>query len=151
MDMSLHESHNEGGFGIPINTITSCDAAYTKNATFVAFLGTFACPAQQVWLPCNNLQDPATWMPPPLCQLKQMHEDLLEHYDCTYQTAAAQPVSPFGAGCIAAMQLQTRSLSLQAPKTTAMANSSFHSSTSSTRHSNRVGFPTQSLPALRTR
>jgi hypothetical protein len=77
VDMRLHESHDEGGFGIPNNTITRRAAAYTTNARFVAFLGTFACPAQQVWLPGNDLQDPATWMPPPLCQLKQMHEDLL--------------------------------------------------------------------------
>ena len=27
----------------------------------------------------DELQDPTTWMAPPLCQLKQMHED---HYDC---------------------------------------------------------------------
>ena len=145
--MSLHESHNEGGFGIPNNTITSCDAAYTKNATFVAFLGTFACPAQQVWLPCNNLQDPATWMPPPLCQLKQMHEDLLQHYDCTDQAAAAQPAPPsVQAAALLQMQAQTRSLSPQAPKTTATANSSFRSSTASTRHSSGVRFPPRRLP-----
>jgi hypothetical protein len=79
VDMRLHESHDEGGFGVPNNTITRRAAAYTTNARFVAFLGTFACPAQQVWLPGNDLQDPATWMPPPLCQLKQMHEDLIQH------------------------------------------------------------------------
>jgi hypothetical protein len=82
--MRLHESHDEGRSGVPNNTITRRPATYTTNARFVAFLGTFACPAQQVWLPGNNLQDPATWMAP-LWQLKQMHEDLLQHYDCTYQ------------------------------------------------------------------
>ena len=60
------------------------------------------CPSQQVWLPGNDLQDPATWMAPPLCQLKQMHEDLLQHYDCTDQAAAAQPATPSGAGGSAA-------------------------------------------------
>jgi len=65
VDMRLHESHDEGEFGIPKNTITRRAAAYTTNARFVAFLGTFACPAQQVWLPRNDLQDPATWMAPP--------------------------------------------------------------------------------------
>jgi hypothetical protein len=84
VDMRLHESHDEGRSGVPNNTITRRPAAYTTNTRFVAFLGTFACPAQQVWLPGNNLQDPATWMAP-LWQLKQMHEDLLQHYDCTYQ------------------------------------------------------------------
>jgi hypothetical protein len=100
--MRLYESHDEGGFGVPNNTITRRTAAYTTNARFVAFLGTFACPAQQVWLPGNDLQDPATWMPPPLCQLKQMHEDLLQHYDCTDQQAAAQPAPPSAGGNAAA-------------------------------------------------
>jgi hypothetical protein len=43
--MRLHESHGEGGFGVPNNTITRHAALYTTNARFVAFLGTFACPA----------------------------------------------------------------------------------------------------------
>ena len=148
VDMRLHESHDEGGFGIPNNTITRRAAAYTTNARFVAFLGTFACSAQQVWLPANDLQDPATWMPPPLCQLKQMHEDLLQHYNCTDQAAAAQPAPPsVQATALLQMQAQTRSLSPQAPKTTATANSSFRSSTASTRHSSGVRFPPRRLPA----
>ena len=102
VDMRLHESHDEGGFGVPNNTITRRAAAYTTNARFVAFLGTFACPAQQVRLPGNDLQDPVTWIAPPLCQLKQMHEDLLQHYDCTDQPAAAQPEPQSGAGGSAA-------------------------------------------------
>jgi len=113
---------------------------------FIAFLGTFDCPAQQVWLPGNDLQDPATWMPPPLCQLKQMHEDLLQHYDYNTMTAqmikdiivSVQQHSPHHYCQVeeAETQMQTRSISQQAPKTTATANSSFHSSTHSTRHSN---------------
>jgi hypothetical protein len=47
----------------------------------VAFLGTFVCPAQQGWLLGNDLQDPATWDSPPLCQLKHLHQELLQHYD----------------------------------------------------------------------
>jgi hypothetical protein len=51
-------------------------------------------------LPCstglagNDLQDPATWDAPPLCQLKRLHVDLLQHYDCIDQPAAAQPAPP---------------------------------------------------------
>jgi len=60
VDMRLHESHDEGGFGVPNNTITRNAPSYTTNARFVAFLGTFACPAQQVWLPGNDLKDSAT-------------------------------------------------------------------------------------------
>jgi hypothetical protein len=92
--MRLHESHDEGGFGVPNNTITRHAASYTINARFVAFLVTFACPAQQVWLPVNDLQDPVTWDAPPLYQLKRLHKDLLQHYDCTDQPAAAQPAPP---------------------------------------------------------
>jgi hypothetical protein len=66
------------------------DVVGTTNARFVAFLGTFASPAQQVWLPGNDLQDPATWDAPPLRQLKHVHEDLLQHYDCPDQPAAQQ-------------------------------------------------------------
>jgi hypothetical protein len=45
---------------------------------------------------------------------------------------------------------QPRSLSTQAPRTTATANSFFHSSTTSKRHSSGVRFPPLCLPALRT-
>jgi hypothetical protein len=46
--MRLHESHDDGGFGVSNNTIIRLAASYTTNARFVAFLGTFACPAQRV-------------------------------------------------------------------------------------------------------
>jgi hypothetical protein len=135
VDMRFHESHDEGGFGVTNNVITRHAASYTTNARFVTFLGTFASPAQQVWLPCYDLQDPATWDAPPLRQLKHVHEDLLQHYDCTDQPAAAQQAPPSAGGSAAAAganpqprpagsQAQTRSLGPQAPRTTATANSS---------------------------
>jgi hypothetical protein len=52
--------HDEGGFGVSNNTITRHAASYTTNARFVAFLDTFARPAQQVWLSGNDLQDPSS-------------------------------------------------------------------------------------------
>jgi hypothetical protein len=58
--MRLHESHDDGGFGVSHNTIIRLAASYTTNARFVAFLGTFACPAQQVWMPGTDLQDPTS-------------------------------------------------------------------------------------------
>ena len=100
--MRLHESHDEGRFGAPNKTITRHAALYTTDARFVALVGTFARPAQQVWLPGNDLQNPATWDAPPLCTLKCLHEDLLQHYDCTDQPAASQPAPPSGAGGSAA-------------------------------------------------
>jgi hypothetical protein len=96
--MCLHESHNEGDFGVPNNTISRHAAAYATNARFVAFLGTFARPAQEIWLPGNNLQDPATWSIPPHCTLKHLHAALLQDYDCTEQPVAHQPALPLGAG-----------------------------------------------------
>jgi len=36
VDMQLHESHEEGGFGVSHNTITRHAASYTTNARFVA-------------------------------------------------------------------------------------------------------------------
>jgi len=94
VDMRIHESHDEGGFGVSNNTITRHAASYTTNARFVAFLGTFARPAQQFWLPGNDLQDPTSWDAPPLCTLKHLHGDLLQQYDCTEQPAVVQPAQP---------------------------------------------------------
>jgi hypothetical protein len=102
VDMRLHESHDEGGFGVPNNTISRHAAAYTTNARFVAFLGTFARPAQEVWLPGNDIQDPTTWSVPSLRTLKHLHETLLQDYDCTEQPVANQPAQPSDAGGSAA-------------------------------------------------
>ena len=55
VDMVLHLPHEHGGFGVTHNTVSRHAASYTTNARFVAFLGTFALPAQQVWLPGNEL------------------------------------------------------------------------------------------------
>jgi hypothetical protein len=68
--MRLHESHDEGGFGVPNNTISRHAAAYTNNTRFVVFLGTFARPAQEVWLQGNDIQDPTTWSVSSLRTLK---------------------------------------------------------------------------------
>jgi len=115
----------------------------TTNSRFVAFLGTFARPAQQVWLPGNDLHDPSTLdAPPPPCPLKRLHEDLMQQYDCTYEQAAAQPVLQSVAGGAAAKtrrhkpaasarrlpgqrQLQTRSSAAQPPRQGAATSSSF--------------------------
>ena len=54
VDMRLHESHDEGGFGITNNTITRRAAAYTTNARFVAF-----------WAPVPRSTGLAAWQRPP--------------------------------------------------------------------------------------
>ena len=109
VDMRLHESHDEEGFGVPNNTLSRHAAAYATNARFVAFLGTFARPAQEVWLPGNDLQDPATWSVPPLCTLKHLHAALLQDYDCTEQPAADLP---------ARWRVQQKSTSVRRPSWT---------------------------------
>ena len=107
-------------------------------------------PGQQVW-PGNDLQDPAAWDAPTLSKLEHVHEDLLQHYDCTDQLAAAQQAPPSDAGGSAAargrkpaasarrlpgpLQRQTRSPATQPPPQGIQAES---------------GFPPRRLPALRT-
>ena len=97
----LHLPHEHGGFGVTHNTASRHAASYTTNARFVAFLGTFALPAQQVWLPGNELNDPSTWVAPPLCTLKRLHQSLVQDFNCTDQPAAVLPSQP-GAGGAAA-------------------------------------------------
>ena len=78
-------------------------------------------------------------------------EDLLQHYDCTDQPAAAQLALPSGAGGGSAANAGANPQSQHAgSRTTTTANSFFRSSTASTRHSNGVSFPPRRLPALRT-
>ncbi len=101
--MRLQESHNEEGFGFPNNTISRHATVYATNTRFVAFLGTFSRPAQEVWLPGNYFQDQATWNVPPLCTIKHLtikhlHAALLQDYDFTEQPAADLPSLPSGAG-----------------------------------------------------
>ena len=94
VDMRLHESHDEGGFGIPNNTFTRRAAAYTTSARFLAFLGTFACRAQQVWLPGNDLQDPPTWDASALRTLWRLHASahrLPGQQQIQNRSSAAQP------------------------------------------------------------
>jgi hypothetical protein len=90
------------GFSVSNNTITRHAASYTTNTRFVAFLGTFAPHVQQVWLPGNNLQNPSSWVAPPLCTLKRLHGDLLQQYDCTKQSAVAHPTLQSDTCCVAA-------------------------------------------------
>ena len=61
VDMHLHESHDEGGFGVPNNTITRKPASYTTNASFVAFLCTL--PALLQYYDCTD--QPAAAKPAP--------------------------------------------------------------------------------------
>ena len=114
VDMRLHESHDEGGFGIANNTITQTRGRVHNERQVRCLPGHLCLPSS------TGLEQHS-----PRRRLVQ-------------------------AAALLQMQAQTRSLSPQAPKTTATANSSFRSSTASTRHSSGVGFPPRRLPALRT-
>ena len=96
VDMVLHLPHEQGGFGVTNNTVSRHAALYASTARFVAFLGTFPRDAQQVWLPGNTLDDPSTWVAPPLRMLQHLHEVLVQDYECTDQPAAAQLSQPPG-------------------------------------------------------
>ena len=61
----------------------------------------FSLPAQQVWLPGKKLNDSSTWVAPPLCTLKRLHQSLVQDFDCMDQPAAVLPTQP-GAGGAAA-------------------------------------------------
>ena len=54
-----------------------------------------------MWLPGNELNDPSTWVAPPLCTLKRLHQSLVQDFNCTDQPAAVLPSQP-GAGGAAA-------------------------------------------------
>ena len=142
-------SHDEGGFGVSNNTITRHVASYTTNARFVAFLGTFARPAQQVWLPGNDLQDPSSWVAPPFCTLKHLHGPLAAirlHQAVGSGTARAAVRTQVAA--LLPTRAHTRSLT-QAPRTTATARSSYCNSTAFMWHSSGVRCPPRRLPAPR--
>ena len=64
VDMRLHESHDKGGFGVSNNTITRHSASYTTNASFVAFLGTFA-PLSRSGCQATTSRTPQVGLPPP--------------------------------------------------------------------------------------
>ena len=91
-------------------------------------------PAQEVWLPGNDIQDPTTWIVPSLRTLKHLHETLLQDYDCTSRLQT----SPHRHQMRAAARRQTPGRHLHrrplAPKTSVRAPLSFHSSTASMRH-----------------
>jgi len=123
----------------------------TTNARFVAFLGTFNRPAEQV---AAGRRPPGSRHLgcPPSVTLKRLHENFLQNCDCSDQPAAVQPPQPSAqAAALLQMRAKTRSLSTQAPRTTAPADWFFRSSTPSTRHSSGVRITPRRLPALRTR
>jgi hypothetical protein len=146
VDMRLHESHDEGRFGVPNNTITRNAASYNKRQV--------CCLPGHLCLPCSeglaagqrppgslHLGCPSI-APPPLAR-----SSACTRTSCNNTTApiSRQQHSPRRRPAQAAALLPTRAqtcrLSTQAPRTTATANSFFRNSTASTRQLRGVGFP----------
>jgi hypothetical protein len=110
-------------------------ASYTTNARFVAFLGTFARPAQQVWLPGNDLQDPTSWDPPPFARSSACTGTSCNSTTVSSSRQWHSPRSrPTQASALLPTRAHTRSLT-QAPRTTATASSSYRNSTAFIWHS----------------
>ena len=128
VDMRLHESHDEGGFGVSNNTITRHAASYTTNARFVAFLVTFARPSQRSGCQATTSRTPQVGLPLPSAGSS----------DCT-GTSCSSTTAPSSrqwhsprtrpqAAALLPTRTHTRSLT-QAPRTTATASSSYRNST----------------------
>ena len=103
-----------------------------------------ACPAQQVWLPGNDIQDPTTWDGSP-----PMHAQALARGPLAPSKPHPNPRRRPLAAAQPPTRAHTRSLQ-QAPRTIAMASSSYHSSTAFIWHSSRgrgspsIGRPSRS-------
>ncbi len=94
--MVLHLLHAESGSGVTFNDVTKDAAFYTTTSRFVAWFGAFSQERQKLWLPKDDLQDSASWSPPPLVLLHGMHNGLLADYDCK-DTAPPQSQPDTGA------------------------------------------------------
>jgi hypothetical protein len=82
VDMRLHESHDEGSFGVPNNTISRHAAAYATNARFVAFLALLLALLRRFGCQATTSRIPPPGASPPLCTLKHLQKELLLDYNC---------------------------------------------------------------------
>ena len=72
--------HN-GGLGITHLPASGMGAFYCATARMVSWLSSL--PYASEWVACQNLADPNTWNSSALQPLKQLHDKLLTHYNCT--------------------------------------------------------------------
>jgi len=147
--MRLHESHDEGGFGVSNNTITRHAASYTTNARFVASWSPLPAPLSRSDCQATTSRTPQVGLPPPSAR-----SSACTGTSCSSTTAPSSrqwhsPRSRPQAAALLPTRTHTRSLT-QAPRTTATASSSYRNSTAFIWHSSGVGCPPRRLPALRT-
>ena len=72
--------HHEGGLAITPLQASGMAAFYSATANLVAWLQSL--PHASEWVAGQNLADPNTWTSSALQALKQLHEHLLQHYNC---------------------------------------------------------------------
>jgi hypothetical protein len=96
VDMRLHESHDDGGFGVSSNTITRLAASYTTNA-ICSLPGHLCLPRSAGLAAGQRPPGPHQLGYPPLRTLMRLHEDLLHNYDCTDQPPPPPPSAGRGA------------------------------------------------------
>jgi hypothetical protein len=73
--------HHKGGLGISPLPASGMAAFYSATAHLVSWLGSL--PHASEWIAGQNLADSNTWNSSALQTLKQLHGNLLTHYNCT--------------------------------------------------------------------
>jgi hypothetical protein len=73
--------HHKGALGITPLPASGMAAFYSATAHLVSWLGSL--PHASEWVAGQNLADPNTWNGSALHTLKQLHDNLLSHYNCT--------------------------------------------------------------------
>ena len=73
--------HHKGGLGITPLPASGMAAFYSATAHLVSWLGSL--PHASEWVAGQNLADPTSWNSSALQTLKQLHGNLLTHYNCT--------------------------------------------------------------------
>jgi hypothetical protein len=79
--MIVELPHHKGGLGITPSQASGMAAFYSATAELVAWLHSF--PHASEWAAGQNLADPDTWTSSALRTPKQLHDQLLMHYNCT--------------------------------------------------------------------
>ena len=86
--------HHEGGLGITPLPASGMAAYYTATANLVSWLGSL--PHASEWVAGQTLDDSTTWSCSALTNLKQLHDKLPTHYNCT-EWAPPPPAGPAAA------------------------------------------------------
>jgi hypothetical protein len=73
--------YHKGGLGITTLPASGMAAFYSETAHMVSWLSSL--PHASEWVAGQNLADPNTWNSSALQTLKQLHDNLLTHYNCT--------------------------------------------------------------------